>query len=182
MGVDVHGHLSRFPALADRPRRRRPAHVRRNPERAHLRGQGLRLALRRSHQEPPPALVRHESLRQPRQSPKALPAREGGVAPGFNGSPVSSKRSVENHRVSLPFTYCSPCHPDRSEAPAERSGRTPPISPARECLRIFSSELDCNEVWKEESLALLGITIVRVPSPRSCLIAPAKRSSGCKMQ
>jgi hypothetical protein len=47
---------------------------------------------------------------------------------------------------------------------------------------FFSSELDYNGVWKAESLALLGITIVRVTSPRSCLITHAKRSSRCKMQ
>src|SRR4029077_20757408 len=78
------------------------------------------------------------SLWQPRQGSKALPAREGGVAPGLNGSPVSPKHSVENHRRPLQFsTYSSPCHPDRSEVPAERSGRTPPIPTPRECLRIF---------------------------------------------
>ena len=46
---------------------------------------------------------------------------------------------------------------------------------------FLSSDRECKGVWKAESLALLG-TMVRVTSPRSCLIIAAKCSGPCKTQ
>lgn len=66
-------------ALAGGAGSRRVAGIRRNPVRAGLRIGDLQLAVSRQNQEPSPALVRHENLRQPGQSAQILSAAKSRI-------------------------------------------------------------------------------------------------------